>query len=169
MKKANRLSLSLGFLGVSMIGAAIFLQYRSFQIEKENSVIYEKVTMKDLSSGTVEKVSQKENENNNIVEEKVENPLTDDNTPTEEVEVQDEVKEITTYEDVSTTPVDPIVYDGMTLNQLAEKLNRSLKSTIAGKGYLIASYSLQLGVDPYLATAIILHETGCDKCECVVI
>ena len=74
MKKANRLSLSLGFLGVSMIGAAIFLQYRSFQIEKENSVIYEKVTMKDLSSGTVEKVSQKENENNNIVEEKVENP-----------------------------------------------------------------------------------------------
>lgn len=55
MKKANRLSLSLGFLGVSMIGAAIFLQYRSFQIEKENSVIYEKVTMKDLSSGTVEK------------------------------------------------------------------------------------------------------------------
>ena len=84
MKKANRLSLSLGFLGVSMIGAAIFLQYRSFQIEKENSVIYEKVTMKDLSSGTVEKVSQKENENNNnIVEEKVENPLTNDNTPTE--------------------------------------------------------------------------------------
>lgn len=167
MKKANRLSLSLGFLGVSMIGAAIFLQYRSFQIEKENSVIYEKVTMRDLSSGTVEKVSQKENENNNnIVEEKVENPLTNDNTPTEEVEVQDEVKEITTYEDVSTTPVDPIVYDGMTLNQLAEKLNRSLKSTIAGKGYLIASYSLQLGVDPYLATAIILHETGCNSGMC---
>ena len=120
MKKANRLSLSLGFIGVSMIGAAIFLQYKSFQIEKENSVIYEKVTMKDLS----------------------------------------------TYEDVSTTPVDPIVYDGMTLNQLAEKLNRSLKSTIAGKGYLIASYSLQLGVDPYLATAIILHETGCNSGMC---
>ena len=162
MKKANRLSLSLGFLGVSMIGAAIFLQYRSFQIEKENSVIYEKVTMKDLSSGTVEKVSQKENENNNIVEEKVENPLTDDNTPTEEVEVQDEVKEITTYEDVSTTPVDPIVYDGMTLNQLAEKLNRSLGTGyIAGKGYLIASQCIEKGVDPYVAVAIMLHETGC--------
>ena len=67
MKKANRLSLSLGFLGVSMIGAAIFLQYRSFQIEKENSVIYEKVTMKDLSSSTVEKVSQKENEIKNYI------------------------------------------------------------------------------------------------------
>ena len=148
-----------------MIGASIFLQYRSFQIEKKNSVIYEKVTMKDLTSGTIEKVSQKEN-NNDIVEEKVADPLATSQTPTEEVEVKDEVKEITTYEDVTTTPVEPIVYDGMTLNQLAEKLNRSLKSTIAGKGYLIASYSLQLGVDPYLATAIILHETGCGtKCS----
>jgi hypothetical protein len=54
-----------------------------------------------------------------------------------------------------------IVYDGMTLNQLAAKLNRSLNSTIKGKGYLIASYSLQRGVDPYIATAIILQETGC--------
>ena len=42
-----------------MIGASIFLQYRSFQMEKEKSVIYEKVTMKDLSSGTIEKVSKK--------------------------------------------------------------------------------------------------------------
>ena len=165
MKKTSKVSLSLGFLGVSMIGASIFLQYRSFQIEKKNSVIYEKVTMKDLTSGTIEKVSQKEN-NNDIVEEKVADPLATSQTPTEEVEVKDEVKEITTYEDVTTTPVEPIVYDGMTLNQLAEKLNRSLKSTIAGKGYLIASYSLQLGVDPYLATAIILHETGCSSGMC---
>ena len=171
MKKASKVSLSLGLLGVSMIGASIFLQYRSFQMEKEESVIYEKVTMKDLSSGTIEKLSKKETnttENNtDTIEETVSDPLaTTTETPTEEVEVQDEVKEITTYEDVSTTPVEEIVYDGMTLNQLAEKLNRSLKSTIAGKGYLIASYSLQLGVDPYLATAIILHETGCNSGTC---
>lgn len=55
-----------------------------------------------------------------------------------------------------------IVYDGMTLNQLAAKLNKSLKSTVKNKGYLIASYSLKKGVDPYVATAIILHETGCE-------
>ena len=48
------------------------------------------------------------------------------------------------------------------MGELAEKLNRSLNSTISGKGYLIASYSLQLGIDPYMATAIILHETGCN-------
>ena len=59
MKKASKVSLSLSLLGVSMIGASIFLQYRSFQMEKEKSVIYEKVTMKDLSSGTIEKVRNK--------------------------------------------------------------------------------------------------------------
>ena len=54
-----------------------------------------------------------------------------------------------------------IIYDGMTLEELAEKINKSLNSTISGKGYLIASHSLDLGVDPYMATAIMLHETGC--------
>ena len=53
------------------------------------------------------------------------------------------------------------VYDDMTMEQLAEKLNRNLNSTLTGKGYLIASYSLQQGVNPYLALAIMLHETGC--------
>lgn len=57
--------------------------------------------------------------------------------------------------------VEPTVYDGKTLNELAITLNKSLNSTITDKGYLIASYSLEKGVDPYMATAIILHETGC--------
>lgn len=56
---------------------------------------------------------------------------------------------------------DPIVYDGKTLDELAETINKSLNSTISGKGYLIASHSLEKGVDPYMATAIILQETGC--------
>lgn len=54
------------------------------------------------------------------------------------------------------------VYEGMTLNELSEKLNRSLNSTISGKGELIASYSLERGVDPYLAMGIMLLETGCN-------
>ena len=67
---------------------------------------------------------------------------------TEEVQIE-EVKE-------------PIVYDGMTLNELSDKLNRSLKNELNGKGYLYASYSLEKGVDPYLAVAISLEETGCN-------
>lgn len=54
-----------------------------------------------------------------------------------------------------------IVYDGMTLKQLAEKLDRSLNSTISGQGYTFASLSSELGIDPYLAVAIVMHETGC--------
>lgn len=55
-----------------------------------------------------------------------------------------------------------IVYDGMTMSELTERLNRSLKSTIAGKGDIFASYSLERGVDPYLAVSIMLLETGCN-------
>ena len=57
--------------------------------------------------------------------------------------------------------IEPVVYDGMTLEELSTQLDKSLTSTITGKGHLIASYSLEKGVDPYMATAIILHETGC--------
>ena len=54
-----------------------------------------------------------------------------------------------------------IVYDGMTLEELAAKLDRFLSSNLAGKGYLYASHSLEIGIDPYLAVAISMHETGC--------
>ena len=57
--------------------------------------------------------------------------------------------------------VEEIVYDGKTLSELAEIINKSLHSTISNKGDLIASYSLEKGVDPYMATAIMLQETGC--------
>ena len=79
-------------------------------------------------------------------------------TASEEVIIDEQ---IATTEDVVVEEVDPIVYDGKTLDELSETLNKSLNSTISGKGYLIASYSLEKGVDPYMATAIILHETGC--------
>lgn len=58
-------------------------------------------------------------------------------------------------------PKKEIVYDGMTLDELSAKLNRYLKNELKGKGELIASYSLKKGVDPYIATAIMMHETGC--------
>ena len=57
---------------------------------------------------------------------------------------------------------EPIVYDGMTLDELAEKLNRSLKSTLSDTGMNFAKYAVEMGIDPYLAVAIVLHETGCN-------
>lgn len=57
--------------------------------------------------------------------------------------------------------IKPIVYDNMTLEELSDKIDKSLNSDISGYGNFIVSYSLEKGVDPYLATAIMLHETGC--------
>ena len=57
--------------------------------------------------------------------------------------------------------LDPIVFDNKTLKELSTQINKSLNSTISGKGELIASHSLEKGIDPYMATAIILQETGC--------
>lgn len=62
-----------------------------------------------------------------------------------------------------------IVYDGMTLEELSNQLNKSLHSTMSGKGELIASYSLEHNVDPVMATAIMLQETGCEwECSSLV-
>lgn len=82
-------------------------------------------------------------------------------------EIGNEIKyepKVEVMEDV--TKIEPIlteeiVYDGMTLNELAAKLDRYLKSNLSGMGMVYATKSLELGVDPYLAVAISMHETGC--------
>ena len=54
-----------------------------------------------------------------------------------------------------------VVWDDLTLDELSDKLERSMNSSLKGKGKLFATYSIELGLDPYLALAITLHETGC--------
>ena len=54
-----------------------------------------------------------------------------------------------------------VVWDNLTMDELSEKLERSMNSSLKGKGRLFATYSIELGLDPYLALAITLHETGC--------
>ena len=74
---------------------------------------------------------------------------------------EDDAELITIEEEVVT----PVVYDGKTLDEISITIENNLNSTIKGKGNLITSYSIEKGVDPYMATAIILQETGC-KWEC---
>ena len=59
-----------------------------------------------------------------------------------------------------------IVYKGMAMSELAEKLNRSMKSTLSGKGEVLANRAIEKGVDPYLALGIMLLETGCNSGTC---
>ncbi len=54
-----------------------------------------------------------------------------------------------------------VVYEGLTLTELGTKIDAVLNSSIAGYGKTIASLALEKGVDPYVATSIILVETGC--------
>lgn len=49
----------------------------------------------------------------------------------------------------------------LSYDELVAKLNRSLNSDLTGKGDTFAKYAINLGIDPYLAVAIVLHETGC--------
>lgn len=57
------------------------------------------------------------------------------------------------------------VYDGLTIEELSTKLNKYLKNkgVLANYGDFIATQSLAYGVDPYVAVAIMMHETGCNS------
>lgn len=70
-------------------------------------------------------------------------------------------EELNISEENSEIIEEPIIYDNMTEEQLTNKLNRTLTSSLSGTGYIFSSFTAQTGMDPYLAVAIVLHETGC--------
>ena len=74
---------------------------------------------------------------------------------------EEEIKEDIEEEVISEVPEKVIVYDDLSMEELSDKLNRTLSSDLSNKGESFAKYSIDLGVDPYLATAIAMHETGC--------
>ena len=103
-------------------------------------------------------ILDKSNEKVNVSENKTINTVEDNsNNSTEEVIATTESND----ENITNIENSLVVYDGLTRDQLVEKFNRNLKSTLAGKGDIFVDYALELGLDPYLALAIVLHETGC--------
>lgn len=62
------------------------------------------------------------------------------------------------------------IFSGQTVEEIASQLDKHLgKDMLMNKGNVIASYAISLGVDPYIAAAIMLHETGCrSKCSNLV-
>ncbi len=52
-------------------------------------------------------------------------------------------------------------FNGEHKKVIIKKINRYLNSTLDNKGEFIVNYSLKVGMDPYLATAVMLQETGC--------
>ena len=60
---------------------------------------------------------------------------------------------------------DDLAYEGEDAVQIGKKIDNFLKNEIAGKGELIAKYSIVNEVNPYLVAAMIVETTGCDV-EC---
>lgn len=120
-----------------------------------------------------EESTQALNTNVNISDFKIQNMAASANmiiqdTNKETTEENKKTTDLLTAVDMETAPASVIVpprievYEGMTLEELAVKLDRNLGTDIvAGKGALIASECVNKGVDPYVAVAILLHETGC--------
>lgn len=71
------------------------------------------------------------------------------------------IEEVEEKKPVVEVKKDPVVYDGLTKKELVAKIERSLNSTIQGIGDLFVTHALEVGVDPYVALAIVLEETGC--------
>lgn len=160
MKKSRKISILLTFIGVLMIGSACLLEYIVF---KEKPVVetkhHEKVTLKDMLEAKRKKDETNLTEKEIVAQEALEILPTveeqkEEATSTEKI-AQEEVI------DVVTKVEEPVVFENMTLQELGAKLDRSLHSSVSGYGMLIATHALELGLDPYLAVAIMLHETGC--------
>lgn len=160
MKRENLISSVLATLGIVMISIALVIQSDEAKLLQEEQAV-------DTTNSTIQLKNMATSANTIINSTKEENP-----TPTEEETTEPEVIAI----DMEVAPASVIipprieVYEGMTIDELAEKLNHNLGSGyIAGKGYLIASQCIEKGVDPYVAVAIMLHETGCSyNCSSLV-
>lgn len=142
MKKEKIICGLLIVVGVAMISMAIVLQ-------TDTSLSIEEVDIKSMAASSNMYVKDKDNDNKELVFEAI------------EMEVAPVSVDI---------PAKQVVYDNLTIDELAAKIDRNLgDGYIAGKGTLFASYCLEKGVDPYVATAIMLHETGCrSRCSSLV-
>ena len=52
-------------------------------------------------------------------------------------------------------------FNGEYIDDIAKKIEKYFNSTLNGKAYFVVEYSLSVGLDPYLAAAVMLQETGC--------
>ena len=143
MKKAKLLSGVLAMVGIMMISIALILQSETTLDTKSQKVTYHEIDIKSVAAST-NMLIQKEDT---------------DTVPTLSLK---EAK-------METIPASIIVPPRV--EEVAGKIDRNLgNGYMAGKGTLIAKTALEYGVDPFIAAAIILHETGCSaNCSRLVI
>lgn len=144
MRKGKVISSLFFILGIMMISIGMVFQQEQGLKSKKN-MNTEQFDLKNIAASAnmiVVKSSETKTENNNLL-------LT-------------EIKMETAPAAVSRVEV----FEGMTIEEIAAQLDKSLKNDVSGKGMVIANKCIELGVNPYVATAIILHETGCGQNQC---
>ncbi len=72
-----------------------------------------------------------------------------------------EVTNILLNSSIPVNTYEQVVYEDLTFNELALKINNVLNSTLDGYAEVIIKNALDYEVDPVVATSIILVETGC--------
>lgn len=151
MIKARIMSATTALLGIVMIGIAVVIQYDgSYDPSKIMKSASTSINVVNMSSS-----------NREVEAQVIDNPVVVVSNNTGVVELSMEQAPQAEY-----IPPRVEVYEGMTIEELSQKLDRNLGTgMLAGKGNLIASKCIELGVDPYIAVAIMLHETGC-KSNC---
>ena len=143
MKRGKLISSVLATLGIVMISIGLVIQKEDITtLQKQKAIVTKnsEIELKNMATSANTIINEEEEENTQ-----------------ELIAIDMEIAPASVI-----VPPRIEVYEGMTIDELAAKLNRNLgNGYIAGKGYLIASQCIEKGVDPYIAVAIMLHETGC--------
>ncbi len=150
MIKAKIISAVMSVVGIAMISIAVLIE-NDLPVKNELQKATNSINVINMSSSNrTVKTKIEDNVNNSI--------------PTPEVKVEEVSMEQAPQAEYIPPRVE--VFEGMTIEELASKLDKNLGSDIlAGKGRIIADKCMSYGIDPYVVVAIMLHETGC-KSSC---
>ena len=141
LKRGKLISSVLATLGIVMISIALVIGQENI-LQQDKTIETKNIQVKNMATAA-----------NSVINKET----TKNNTNAEIIPIEMEAAPASVI-----IPPRIEVYEGMTIDELAEKLNRNLGTGyIAGQGYLIASQCIEKGVDSYVAVAIMLHETGC--------
>ncbi|MEG2229745.1 MAG: glucosaminidase domain-containing protein [Bacilli bacterium] len=110
---------------------------------------------------TIAGISLNHINNKNVVSNQIKK--TTDNTIDLIKNIKETKIEEPTNENLSSPVVyeDPVLYEGLTKDQVVDKASRMLNGSLTGTSDFFVSYSIEKGVDPLMAIAIVLQETGC--------
>lgn len=137
--KTEKLQYIITFMGLTLSVISIFIIGNYFEV-------LNKPKLKEIA------IVKKRVEVPNIIPMVEEEPVIEE----EIITTKPIIKEIPTIE-----IGEEVIFEGLTLTELTNKLNKNLYSDLKDTGHYFANYTKATGLDPYLAVAIVLQETGC--------